>query len=554
MLKRAIRTTLPFYSDTNNQYFRKVQCDRECIYGTITDKFHLPPFIIVRETRVDNIDITIQCLDDTLPITVNPFLAFNCIRFVNSDEKAIIEGFTLTVGDTYYIDTVGIIVNGWETNQGKTAKWNGATWIYSEIITLAQIGDFIKESQLNIVYVWNGIQWIETVNGLQVVTIEGFDYICYNGFALSTELPCGYRYLIVEDSVESFYSEVLDIRDFDYDNNEYHKLIITSSCNLANIPYKLFVEFVQYFYFEKDALVGTPEYQTEEQTEKDGFGNELVTFQRQVKLQLLETLLIPEYIVDWLNFVMMHDTKKIKLPNTTVENNIDNYEIDTSWESIGCYANSVIKFSDEENLINSGCCTGVDLTCKLPLMTIIDVVDVGNRFAIESAVPTIGDSYIIQGNVTLIPSDIWLTNEKKIAKWNGIDWDYIVPNELEYYFVIGQNKNMVYISNFAPYIVDLWVYYPYLIINYLSPTIVSLIAYILPGSFGRLFVRNTDTGIITNLGDHSISELSFGVSFNLIPCEHFEFWCIPKTGNNCVYLDGNHELADYEDCVCLGTC
>jgi len=63
---KPLITSLPFYrvkqdgyfSGTTGQepfYFQKKQCERDCFFGTITDKNSLPPFII-RFPKLDGLD------------------------------------------------------------------------------------------------------------------------------------------------------------------------------------------------------------------------------------------------------------------------------------------------------------------------------------------------------------------------------------------------------------------------------------------------------------------------------------------------------------------
>ena len=73
--------------------------------------------------------------------------------------------------------------------------------------------------------------WVKTLGGFQICDVDGFTYLVSNGFRVE-DLPCGFHQVRVTPDfpvtpdTTMWLSELVDIRDFDADNNRYHKLII----------------------------------------------------------------------------------------------------------------------------------------------------------------------------------------------------------------------------------------------------------------------------------------------------------------------------------------
>lgn len=138
------------------------------------------------------------------------------------------------------------------------------------------------------------------------------------------------------------------------------KLEWRNSCDIGETLYQTAYTNVLYF----DTIIGLP--RTIHQTEgiENGDGDFTTTFQRRAKTYEM-TVYVPEYVLDALQDVRLHDT--IKITSVTpyrVYEVVDKttFQVESNFEfDAQCMATAVITFEAHEVLIKSGCCTKFDL-------------------------------------------------------------------------------------------------------------------------------------------------------------------------------------------------
>lgn len=170
------------------------------------------------------------------------------------------------------------------------------------------------------------------------------------------------------------------------------KLEWRNSCDIGDKLYQTGYTNVLYF----DTIIGIPK--TTHQTEgiENGDGAITTTFQRRTKAYEM-TVLIPEYVLDALQDVRLHDTIKI----TSIEpyrvyevTDKTTFQVDSNFEfDSQCMATAIISFEADEVLIKSGCCTKFDLpSCYYD--TQISTIGCGSSLPINAK---IGQYYLLGG-------------------------------------------------------------------------------------------------------------------------------------------------------------
>ena len=583
-------TALPFYKVPLNYvggttpetpfYFQKKQCVRDCFFGTITDNTHLPSFIVqvpfnenpaLQLHLSSNLSFEVVCADGSNPTPVFTQYRWTCKSFVNSigelNQIASQVGvFAPVIGDNYYFDD-GVLDVEFYT-------WNGVGWNLSgQIIPINN--DLMNVTDDGFVLMWvfdsestetnpaRQGKWIKTLNGFQLCNIGEFTYFIYNGFEVADEfglpLPCGLQQvkIIFTDfpDIEGngmYLSELVDIKDFNSANNVFHKLTFTNGCNLGNIPYTG-TQFTQRYYFNEDTLVGEPDYETKDQKEEDGLGNEKKIFSRTSKMFQLDTLSVPEYIVDMFVFATQHDSISITFPLeftnrvTTLsqylgEREIDNdsMEVEPDWISSGCYAQVNLKFALVDDIIETACCQTLDKEgCLQSSMDFIEEYCYDEQEQIESIPPSVGDCFLIKQLSECPVCDIdcndWHDHQNEIACF-GIDgqWTYTQPFENMVIHNTSTNEDWFWTS------LSGWKIFSSIECGSpVSTTQIQVFGYV-PSVVvtGYLYYRKINTVVWTLNGIYTSTQLAGGITVNGLPdCGFYEFKILGLS-NNCDYGDG----------------
>lgn len=135
---------------------------------------------------------------------------------------------------------------------------------------------------------------------------------------------------------------------------QYIKLQWSNSCDLGRIYYD--GDFRNILYF--DTEIGKPDYQYEVEEEMNSDGVNLPTFQSLNKIYKFEVF-VPEYVVDALVAIPLHDTVTITILNNGYTSNIRNVKVDVNWEDISneCMALCTVSFEQDDQITKGSCCT-----------------------------------------------------------------------------------------------------------------------------------------------------------------------------------------------------
>ena len=230
------------------------------------------------------------------------------------------------------------------------------------------------------------IDVLERINpiDLRKYAFDDYDYLVHFGTQdLSSDLPTGEYYLEVSDGINTWYSEVIAIKDFDPVDLSSNSCAITKitywdTCDVADIFYRTaFFNIPQYkniIYLDID--IGKPEYEFTEEGEEDGEGNFSPDYKRLEKQYLLQGV-YPEYFVDALTLLPLHKSKTGVIEVLTdrgYTGRVDRITVDPSWQGErGLWALTDIVFSTEF-VVKTNCCGHLDKPIDACLRTDFEVV------------------------------------------------------------------------------------------------------------------------------------------------------------------------------------
>lgn len=144
--------------------------------------------------------------------------------------------------------------------------------------------------------------------------------------------------------------EVMAIRSY---STKYLTINFFNSCDLGDIVYE--DSFKQVLYLETEAM--EPIFPYTEKGQENGDGEFVPTWQRQDKIYNIRTLLIPQYIVDILHRLKLHDT--ITLTDLVGDSwTIEQIDIEHEWQfDDKYYAIATIIADLGEGIVKTGCCS-----------------------------------------------------------------------------------------------------------------------------------------------------------------------------------------------------
>lgn len=195
-----------------------------------------------------------------------------------------------------------------------------------------------------------------------------FDIIQYCGDVFPFQIPCGkYYMIIVSENNDLYYSELITIEDFIPSQSPYTILEWKNSCDLGDV---IFQDFMDCAYFNRLYIEGelsTPEYPFKEEFEEDGNHTLNVTFQKWEKKSTLTVAKCPEFLVDSLSGMRLHDTVTIQrslrkkqietLPAFEIQKN--EFELAPIFNE--CATNVILKFLLKDKVIDSTCCNNSEI-------------------------------------------------------------------------------------------------------------------------------------------------------------------------------------------------
>lgn len=164
------------------------------------------------------------------------------------------------------------------------------------------------------------------------------DYIFYyGGIVANLNLPCDEYYL----EVQGYYSEVFTV---------IGDLTSFLRCEWKSKGGIYQTGFSNLLYL--DATIAEPTYKIDEEGEEDAEGNFVALRTRVEKTLKLDTGLLPEFLVDALAGIALHDTRHI---GRYLEANT--LKVTPTWNKKGCAATVEITFLDGAAAVNDGCGT-----------------------------------------------------------------------------------------------------------------------------------------------------------------------------------------------------
>ena len=162
-------------------------------------------------------------------------------------------------------------------------------------------------------------------------------------------------YLVLNNAANSNFA-LTEVLLFENVSEKYLKFAFEHSCDLGEITYD--DGFTQVLYLETETM--EPTFPYTEKGQENGYGQFVPTFQRQDKVYLIRTGLIPQHIIDVLQRLKLHDTITL---TDLVGDSFTVKEIDTEHEwqfQDRYYAIATITVNLGEGIVVTGCCAAIN--------------------------------------------------------------------------------------------------------------------------------------------------------------------------------------------------
>jgi hypothetical protein len=152
--------------------------------------------------------------------------------------------------------------------------------------------------------------------------------------------------------------------------NKYLKFEYWNTCDLGNIYY----QGGQHFWFFLDGDVGEPFYEEVEDGQENGDGDFVPTYRRQIKKYLIKSSLVPDYLVDAMKRMELHDNIELTWKTGEVEQ-IYNVSVEPEWqfEKYCHQATVTITFDMDEKITVGACCDNLTVGEVVPPEPIPDL-------------------------------------------------------------------------------------------------------------------------------------------------------------------------------------
>ena len=145
--------------------------------------------------------------------------------------------------------------------------------------------------------------------------------------------------------------------------NKYLKFEYWNTCDLGNIYY----QGGQHFIFYLDADVGEPIHEEVEEGQENGDGDFIPTYRRQMKRYRIRTGLIPDYLIDAIQRMKLHDHIELTFKSGEVEQ-IYNVDCEAEWqfEKYAWQGTVALTFDMDESITVGACCDNLTVTDAIP--------------------------------------------------------------------------------------------------------------------------------------------------------------------------------------------
>lgn len=195
------------------------------------------------------------------------------------------------------------------------------------------------------------------------------DVIQYIGNPFEFQIPCGKYYMIIKDEAGNYYySELITVKDFIPSQSPYTMIEWKNNCDLSDVIFQSIDDENNYFNrLYIDGQLTRPEYPFKEEGDEDGNNTLNITFQKWEKKQSLIVTNAPEFIVDALTAIRLHDTvtitKSLRKNQLQVLNAFEVEKVESEIQSIfnDCATNVELKLLLKEKIVDATCCTNISL-------------------------------------------------------------------------------------------------------------------------------------------------------------------------------------------------
>jgi hypothetical protein len=163
--------------------------------------------------------------------------------------------------------------------------------------------------------------------------------------------------------------------------NKYLKFEYWNTCDLGNIYY----QGGQHFWFYLNGDVLEPFHEDIEDGQEDGEGDFVPTYRRQMKRYKIRTALVPDYLIDAIQRMKLHDHIELTFKTGEVEQ-IYNLDIEVEWQfEKYCWQGTVtMTFDMDEKVVLGSCCDNLTVGDVIPPEPIPDLYWVADTGSDES--------------------------------------------------------------------------------------------------------------------------------------------------------------------------
>jgi hypothetical protein len=218
---------------------------------------------------------------------------------------------------------------------------------------------------------------------IEIFSFTGFDYIIHYGILPHlAAIDPGKYYLIITDTVKTWYTETIKFADFD-DATLAHcvptKVTYFDTCDVGDIFYRTSQfgakEYKNLFYLDID--IGKPEYPTTVEASEDAFGIETADFARWEKTYLLQGV-FPQFFLDAITLLPLHlvsEAGRVQVrTNRGYQSDVVAINIDSKWQDAeGAIALTDISFVTDR-VIKTKCCDNLESPVITCLRNSVDAV------------------------------------------------------------------------------------------------------------------------------------------------------------------------------------
>ncbi len=396
-----IKTPYRWYDRQERLIKHLSYCKGTCRYKLLTPPDRFLPFMLIRDaSQLPVLSWNIYDSDDNLITSISPsnlekktlngydYLIYygNQIEFLWLDcgyyRAEISDG-----ENTFYSEEFFTFPSS-EVDIFFGAGYSGTNWVF-EIVNGEQHWNAISGNTNSLTFSTpGGLAGQNIVIDLTIsnftagslsVDIGGTAYSFYANGTYKISLVASTDFIEITFIRDALFDGTLWIRGFDqsyYDLDCYTILAWTNSCDVDNIYYR--GGFTNYLYLDQEADVGRPADKLTEEGKENGERVFIPTFQKMQIIQTLQTGLIPNYVLESLFLLRMHDNIICQQPNGRGELVLKEpvIEADFQFEET-CYADSIIKFVVQE-IIKTGCCAVLS-ECDNPELVRNGAFDLGGN-------------------------------------------------------------------------------------------------------------------------------------------------------------------------------